>query len=177
MKHLLMTSDNRLRYWLVGSALLWLLLPAQYLDMILAPEWYAPNPVCDSLGPLIWEMQAFLLPWTAVAAILSVIVALPLLRRREAGVAVFTLRIGSTLKNIAVTAILSVLILPLAFEVARYVWEVVLPHTVAGDCGGTADLVSIYGHRPIVQPAAFVDAALLLWLLHIRALLLSKRVA
>ena len=176
MRRVLRTSGNRLLYWLTGSVLLWLLLPAQYFDMILAPEWHAPNPQCDSLGPLIWEMQASLLPWTAVVAVLSAVVALALPRGREAGVAVFAFRIGSTLRNATVTAILSVLMLPLAFDVVCYVWEVIVPHTIAGDCGGRADLVSIYGHRPIVQPSAFVEAALLLWLLHIRTLLLSKRV-
>lgn len=175
MNHLLTTSDNRLGYWWEGFLLLWLLLPAKYLNMMFAPEWYAPNPECDSLGPIVWEMQVSLLPWGVVAAVVSSIVVFGLVRRREAGVSVLELGIGGTFKNVIVTAILAVLILPLAFDVALYVWDVVLPHSVASDCNGRSDLVTTLMHRPILQVSPFIEVPLVLWLLHIRALLLSKR--
>lgn len=177
MSHVLRTSDNRLGYWWEGFLLLSLLLPSKYLDMLFAPEWYAPNPQCDSLGPLVFELEVTLLPWGVLAAIVSAVIVFGLVRRREPGAAVFEPMIEGKLKNLAVTVALSALILPLAFDVVWYVWEVVIPQTVSSDCRGTADLVTVYKHRPVLQPSPFVEVPLVLWLLHIRALLLSKRTA
>lgn len=177
MNHLLHTTDNRLGYWWKGFLLLWLLLPAQYLNMLFAPQWYAPNPVCDSAGPLIWEMQASLLPWAAIAAIVIAIIVFALVRRREPGAYVLDLRIGGTIKNLIVTAILTLLALPLVIDMVLYVWDVVLPHSVTGDCGGKAEPVTLFMHLSPFQPSPFIDVGLVLWLLHVRALLLSKRAA
>jgi hypothetical protein len=174
---LLHTSDNQLGYWWRGFLLLWLLLPAQYLNMMFAPQWYASNPVCDSLGPLVWEMQVSLLPWAAIAALVTTIVVFALVRRREPGVSILDLEIGGTVKNLIVTAILALLALPLAIDIVLYVWDVVLPHSVTSDCRGTVEPVTLFMHRPLFQPAPFIEAGLVLWLLHIRALLLSKRAA
>lgn len=174
MSQLFTTSDDRLRYWLVGSALLWLLLPAKFGDMMFSSELYAPNPVCDSGGPLFLGFYVVSLPWAVLAAAFSAIVMFAVVRKREAGVPVFSAFLGSKPKNLAVSAVIALAILPLLFDVAQSLWETVIPQTVASDWGGTADLVTLHVRRSLFQVCPFIDLMLVLWFLHIRALLLSK---
>lgn len=177
VKHWGTTSDNRLRYWLVGSGLIWLLLPTQLADVMFSSELYAPNIVCDSAGPLIMGLMVSLLPWAVLATGFSAAVVFAIVRKRESGVPVLSARLGSNLKNLAVTTVIAIPVLPLLFDVALYLWEIVVPQTVSSDCNGTADLVTVNVRRSLFQTSPFIELMLVLWFLHIRALLLSRRIA
>ena len=160
---MLKTSDNRLVYWLTGFAFMWCLLPSKLVDMAIAPVWFAPNPECGSSDLLEEGVGALLLPWTVVVALISAAVAFVLVRGRAPGASVFKLDLGKTSKNIGVTLVTLVVILPLLADVALYLWQISVPQTVTSDCTGSADLVSKVMRRPIVQvsPAGRADTGVL----------------
>lgn len=174
---MLKTSDNRLVYWLTGFALMWCLLPSKLIDIAIAPAWFAPNPECSSSDLLEEGVGALLLPWTIIVALISVAVAFALMRSREPGASIFKLGIGKMGTNISVTLVTLVVILPLLSDVALYLWQISVPQTVTSDCTGSADLVSKVMRRPIVQVSPLVELIVVFWLLHVRALLLSKRIS
>lgn len=174
---MLKTSDNRVVYWLTGFAFMWCLLPSKLVDMAIAPTWFAPNPECSSSDLLEEAIGGLILPWTVLVALISAAVAFVLIRGRQSGAPIFKIDIGKTPKNIGVTLVMLAVILPLLSDVALYVWQVAVPQTVASDCTGSADLVSMVMRRPALQVSPIVELTLIFWLLHIRALLLSKRIS
>lgn len=175
MSGLFKTSDNRLGYWLTGFALLWLMLPSKFADMLYASDLYAPNYACDSGGPVLLGLVALLLPWAVLAAAFSAIVVFAVVRKKKPGVPVLSVRLGSWPRNLAVTTVIGLAILPLLFDVAQCLWEMAIPQTVASDCNGRAELVTRDVRRSLFQTSPFIELMLVLWFLHIRALLLSKR--
>lgn len=172
---MLKTYDNRVVYWLTGFAFMWCLLPSKLVDMVIAPGWFAPNPECTSSDMIEEAVGGLMLPWTVLVALISAAVAFVLIRGRQSGASVFKLNLGKKPKNIAVTLVMLVVILPLLSDVALYVWQVAVPQTVTSDCTGSADLVSLVMRRPALQVSPIIELVLAFWLLHIRALLLSKR--
>lgn len=173
----LKTSNNQVVYWLTGFAFMWCLLPAKLIDMAMAPAWFAPNPECTSSEMLDEALNGLLLPWTVLVALISAAVAFVLIRGRQSGAPVFKIDLGKPSKNIGVTLVMLVVVVPLLFDVVRYLWQIMVPQTVSSDCTGSADLVSAVMRRPALQVSPFVELTVAFWLLHIRALLLSKRVA
>lgn len=170
---MLKTPGNRLVYWLTGFALMWCLLPSKLVDVAIAPTWFAPNPACGSSDLLKEGVDALLLPWTVVVALIAA-AAFVLVRGRKPGA--FKLDLGKTSMNIGITLITLVVVLPLLADVALYLWQISVPQTVTSDCTGSADLVSVVMRRPIAQVSPLVELTLVFWLLHIRALLLSQRI-
>ena len=145
--------------------------------MTIAPAWFAPNPECGSSDILDGVVGSLLLPWTVLVALISAAVALVLIRGRQPGAPVFKLDLGDRTKNIAVTLVMAVVVLPLLFDVVRYLWQIAVPQTVTSDCTGSADPVSLIMRRPALQVSPLVELVVAFWLLHIRALLLSQRVS
>ncbi len=172
---MLTTHDNRLGYWLVGFALIWLLLPVDLVDIMIDPTWYAPNPQCDSLGVPILQVRAVLGVWTVIAALISGGAVL-LVRRRISGIGVFRLRLGTTYWNLVITLIAIAIIAPAMFDIIRRVWQAIVPQMISEDCGGYAELVIVNRRAPMLQFTPLLELGVVLWILHIRALLLSPRV-
>lgn len=168
------TFNNPFVYWAAGSVLIWLIAPFSLADILIAPTWHAPNWQCDSLGIPIMETQIVLLPWAVIAVLISGAAAL-LTRGRQAGVDILDLRLGTPPRRWIVTPIAVALVAYFGFNVCRHIWQAVVPQTIASDCAGRAEMVEVIMRGPLVQLSPFLNFATAIWVLHIRALLLSPR--
>lgn len=172
---MLKTHGSRLGYWFTGFALIWAILLVSFIDVLAAPRWHAPNPQCDSLGiPLAQTMMALPL-WTIAAALIPAVPVFLFVRKRLPGADIFDLRLGSPPWNWGVSLLTLFVIAPLVFDIVRNVWQVVVPQTISSDCAGRAELLTITMRKPVLQFMPLVEIALGIWVLHIRALLLSPR--
>lgn len=169
------TRSSRLGYWGTGSLILWLMLPADLFDMAAAPTWAAPNPSCDSFAIAMWQTSAFLLPWAAVSGALVATIVFLLVRKRSPGTDIFRFHLGNPVWNIVVSLPTLAIVALAAISVAQYLWQAAVPQTVSSDCGGKAEMVTLTIHGPLIQLTPFLHLMFGLWVLHIRALLLSPR--
>lgn len=169
------TGSSRIVYWIAGALLLWLMFPIGILDILIEPKWFAPNPQCDSLGvPILW-LQEGLIPWALISVVIPAIPVFLIVRKRVAGADIFDLHLGTAPWNWIVTLLTAAALLPIIFDMGRYLWEVSVLQTITGDCGGSAEPVTITMRRPIIQFTPLWEAGFALWILHLRALLLSPR--
>ena len=169
------TLNSRFWYWLGGSVLVWLTVPAQLVNIMASPTWFAVNPACDSLGFVIMQYLSILPFWSAISLVVSLAFLSIFLIGRRVSVSVFSLSLGSPTKNVITTGTVLILSLPMAYDLLTYFWEVAVPQVISSDCNGRAELVSATMRRPIVQLSPIIDVLLLLWLGHIRALFLAPK--
>jgi hypothetical protein len=170
------THDNLIGYWIVGSILIWLILPIGLLDVLVTPSWHAPNPQCDSLGIPIFQTAHALIPWAIVAASISAALVFLLVRKRLAGADIFDFRLGAVPWNCTVNLLAMAVIVTITFDVGRHVWNAAFTQMLSSDCAGRAEPVVITMRGPIFQLSPFLEIAIGLWMLHLRALFLSPRV-
>ena len=171
------TYDNPIGYWIVGSVLIWLILPTSLLDMLIAPTWHAPNWQCDSLGVPMLQTKAALIPWAIVAALISASLVFFLARKRLAGANIFDFRLGDAPWNWIVTLLAMVAIVAIMFNVGMHIRNAAFIQTISSDCAGRAEPVTLTMRGPIFQLSPLVEIAIGLWMLHLRALFLSPRAA
>lgn len=171
----IVTSPRPVWLWLIGAVLLWSLLPLQVVDILQDLHWYAPNRMCDSVGVVMLKTQRILLPWAALALLVSALVTFPAAWKRAGGTYVFTFAIGRPIKNCVVSLVTILLCALPVYEIGTFIWEVVVPNVTASDCDGRHELVEITMRRSALQVMPLIYAALVLLLLYLRALALSPR--
>lgn len=170
------TRSSLISYWISGTIVLWLLLPLSFVDLLIAPiSWNAPNWQCDSLGvPLYWMLSG-LLPWSVVVPSATAALVFLVVRRRQAGADILDIRLGRSRWKWLVNVPTSALMLLLAHDIGLHLWSALVPQTVSSDCSGRAELVVVTMRGPPFQTLPVLECALAIWILHIRALLLSPR--
>lgn len=170
------THDNLTGYWMVGSILIWLILPIGLLDLLIAPKWHAPHWQCDSLGIPVAGTAIAAIPWAIIASLISAFLVFLLVRKRVAGADIFSIRLGSPLWNCLVSPPVMAVIALATHDVGTHIWSAAFPQTISSDCGGQAELITLTMRGPIFQVLPLWEIAFALWVLHLRALLLSPRV-
>lgn len=169
------TSEKPFVYWFVGSLLIWLLVPFSLVDIMMDPEWAAPNPQCDSLGIPIFQTRAAALPWAFISIIFSAVLTISATWKRKAGSCVFQFRLGTLWINILISIILVPVVLVALYDFGLYVWHATVPTLISSDCGGRSELVEITRRRPAFQTIPFLQLGISVWLLHLRAAALSPK--
>lgn len=170
------THDNPIGYWIVGSILIWLILPISLVDILVAPRWHAPNWQCDSLGVPILQTTAAAIPWAIVAVLISASLVFLLARKRLAGADIFNFRLGAAPWNWIITLLAMVVIVAITFDVGMHIWNAAFIQTISSDCAGRAEPVDLTMRGPVFQLFPLLEVAIGLWVLHLRALFLSPRV-
>lgn len=169
------TYRNTFGYWLFGFSTIWLFMPALLFDIFMAPEWYAPNWQCDSLGIPYYQITSALFPWAIITAFITGVLVFLVVRERQSGADILNLRIGVRPWNWIVSLLALLSIAPFAYDIAMFVWRASVEQTISSDCGGRAEMVVVTMRGPVVQLHPVLEFAFILWALHIRALLLSPR--
>lgn len=168
------SSPRPIAYWLIGTLLIWLLLPVSVLDMMLAPDWYAPNPQCDSFGIPIAEAAVAGLPFAALAALVSALLTLPPgAWKRRGGTDIFFLNFTGSIRWWLFTLITGAMVAAFAYELANYAWHAAVTQTFTADCAGRAEPVIKVMRGPLLQLGPLINVLIILWLLHVRALAIS----
>lgn len=170
------TADRKpSTYWLTGTVLIWLTLPASIIDILLAPQWFAPHWQCDSLGiPIMW-LRRLALPFAVMSAAIAVLITALATWNRVGGTDIFAQHAGGAVRRWTVTILTAVLIAPLIYHLGIYMTEVLFIRTWTENCAGRAEDIVVTLRRPIVQVLPLVEALLILWLLHMRAYALSAK--
>jgi hypothetical protein len=162
-------------YWIVGTILIWLLLPASLIDLLIDPTWVAPNWQCDSLGIPIGETIFALVPWAVIAGLVSALLAIPTARNRQRGVDILDPWLGKKPWNWIFSLLALFIIALILWDFATHIWQALIPQTFSDDCGGSADLVVVTRRGPLIQISPLIEIGIGVWLLHLRALVLSPR--
>jgi len=169
------THRNPVLYWFVGSTLIFLILPLNLVDIVIAPWWHAPHWQCDSIGVPIIETTAVIVPWAGVSFMVSAALAIPSVWRRQGGADIFEFSLGKSFCKWLVTAGFGVLFAFFLYPVAVHFWNAILPQTITADCNGSADPITLVMRGPLLQFVPVCELAIAVWLLHLRALALSSR--
>lgn len=175
MRMVRLTHHSPRLYWVGGALLIWCLLPISVIDALIALEWNAPNPQCDSPGIPLMAAFALLLPWSIAAIVISGVLAIPATWNRQGGADVLDVRLGIAPWKWIVSLPVLVVISLLVCDVAVFFWHALVPQQISSDCGGVANLVTVELRGPIIQFVPLWEAVFALWLLHLRALALSPR--
>ncbi|MCV6585646.1 MAG: hypothetical protein OIF47_08930 [Marinibacterium sp.] len=162
-------------YWLIGAFLIWVTVPASVIDIFIAPEWFAPHWQCDSLGIPLMQAYRLALPFAAVALIASGLLTFVSTRKRLGGRNIFDLRLRKSARDWYVTLVAVILIAPLACDIGHFFFDALFVQTWTEDCEGRAEEITVSLRRPFFQVLPVVEAAQILWLLHLRAFAVSRR--
>ena len=169
-------ADSRpLTLWLTGTVLIWLILVVPVVDVVLAPEWFAPHPQCDSLMIPIMLAAGAALPWAAVSLALAGLLTWGATARRAGGGDVLDLRQSLSARTVAALVIALCLAAPFAYDLASWVRDTLTPRSWTVDCNGRADPLEVTLRRPLFQLMPLLDLALIWWILHLRAWAVSPR--
>lgn len=174
-QQLLQTHRAPLRYWLLGGLLLVGAIPGHAFDLMVDPNWYAPNERCDSVMIPIMGLMGLLPTWALLVGLATLAIALLTSLGLPQPVPVYSLRLGPWWFNMAVSALTLALAALPAYIVGDYLVALLVPRMLSGDCQGAQALVEIHRRGPVVQLLPWISAAVLLWLLHMRALALAPR--
>lgn len=169
------TVQKPLLYWIIGTVLIWSLLPLSAIDIMIAPRWHAPHWQCDSLGIVIFNTLFGLIPWAIISAVISVLLTFPMTRHRVGGADIFDKSLGSGWRKWIISILIAVVIGFEVWEILRHLWAASFVQTITADCGGNADPIQVEMRGPLVQLLPFFGIPFSLWLLHLRALALSPR--
>ncbi len=169
------TQDSPLLYSHLGTLLLWLALPVSTLDFMIAPGFFAPHPECDGRADAVLGLILGALPWAAISFLAVSMVAVPATDQRQGGADIFELSLGESPWN----WVISLPVFALLVYFVAYLWDTLWwlgsVHTITSDCSGSAEPLTVRVAAPSVQFMPVLEAAICLWLLHIRALALSPR--
>lgn len=171
------TQQNPRLYSNLGTLLLWLALPVSTVDYIVAPDFFAPHPDCSSLAIPAFNFLLAALPWAAISFLAVSMVAVPATKERQGGADIFDLSLGRAPWN----WIISVPVFGMIVYFGSHLWQTIgwlgSLQTVTSDCGGSAAPLTVAVTAPSIQFMPVLEGAICLWLLHIRALALSPKVA
>ncbi len=160
-------------YWLCGTFLIWLTIPASVADIFIAPRWFAPHWQCDSLGIPLMQASRLALPFAVFALIASGLLTFVSTRKRLGGTNIFDLGLGKSVWGWCVTLVAAILIAPLSYDIGHYFFDALFVQTWTVDCAGRAEEITVSLKRPFFQVLPAVEALLTLWLLHLRAFAIS----
>ena len=170
------TADaHPVAYWLVGALLLWSILPAYTLDLLLAPDWFAPHWQCDSIGIPIAQFYISALPYAAISLVASGCFVVISTRNRQGGADIFNLRPDGSLWSWGTTLVAGVWIGAFLLDFLRYLVEVLFLQSWVSDCNGTADPIEVSMRRPALQMLPWVGIVMIYWVLHMRAYAVSPK--
>ena len=167
------TMARPVLYWIAGTILVWLLLPVDTFDLIIALEWYAPHSMCDRLGIPVFAAIGFMLPWAIISGIVVAILTFPATVGRRGGADIFQVRLGSAHACWFLTILIGVYFAFASYGVIDRLWDVLIPRTIESDCGGRADLRTFTMRKPAVQFSQLLYFVIGYWLLHLRAMALT----
>lgn len=175
-KSLFTTRGNSpLMYSLVGVALIFGVLPASVVDILLDPQWHAPNWQCDSVGiPIMFAINATPV-WALISMFLGVGIAYPAARGASGRGRALDLAYCNRPVWWLVTIPVIVLCTALGWDVIRHFWMAIVPQTIIADCNGRAEAVTLVRRGPIFQTIPVFEAGIALWLLHLRRLAIWPR--
>ena len=168
-------SNPRL-YSHTGMLLLWLALPVSTLDIMIAPEFFAPHPECNGRADAVFSLILGALPWAVISFFAVSMVTVPATDQRRGGADIFDLSLGKAPWNMAISLPVFGLIAYFAVHLLDLLWWFGSAQKVTGDCGGKAEPMTFSVTAPSIQFMPFLEAAICVWLLHIRALALSPKV-
>ena len=169
------TFGSPVRYWLVGTAILWLTLPISLIDIFIDPTWHAPHWQCDSLGVAIGNTVFGLFPWAVFSAAIAALLSFPATWHRRGGADIFDWRLGKAPWNWILTILVVLVTLSVCHDIFNHLYTASIPQIITADCGGRSEPVTVVRRAPFLQFEPFWGLAFVLWLLHLRALALSPK--
>lgn len=159
----------------LGTLLLWLALPVSTLDFMIAPGFFAPHPACDGRADAVLSLVLGALPWAVISFLAVSMVAVPATKDRAGGADIFDLSLGKPPWNWTVSLPVFALIVYFGAYLWDTLWWLGSLQTVTSDCNGSAEPLTVSVTAPPIQFMPVLEAAICLWLLHIRALALSPQ--
>lgn len=154
---------------IVGTLLLFLLIPASAIDIFIAPDWYVWHPECDNpniaMGILI--ISPF---WLLMSGFLSSLLCYFCVKGREGGRHILDFPFRPSITGVVWNVILLPLVAALLFITVEYLKNAGVTVTQTVDCGGTAEPITSTRSGPIFQLGPFLSLCLAIWVLHIRSL-------
>lgn len=160
-------------YWIIGTIVLWSFLPVRLVDILIAPDWHAPHPSCDSLGIPKMDTLRALLPWALFSSLATALFVFPLTKGRVGGTDVFKAKFAHSTKAWLLTVAAGVLVAASLWDVGLHFYVALVAQTITSDCDGRAEPITEIMAGPLVQFSPVVELVFAFWVLHVRALALS----
>ena len=177
MPNWLNTAEGARIYWLRGTFLLSSVLLLPVIDWALAPRWHAPHPHCDTPAALLGMTILAMVVWVPLSAIVSALIVLPCAWKKAGGKNVLDFRLGKPIWREIISVPFLAALAFLAWELYQHVRNVFVSQSITMDCDGRAYPMTFEMHAPVIQLYPVWVLLLALWILHLRALAVSPRIA